>query len=1091
MIKRSKPVMILSLILAGLMLLFFVVSCGNQGTVDPETSETGETDGNESKENPSETMKDTETEKETVDITVRPVMDKSKTYERISRTWMTSPDNQDKEILLANGGEALGNYRFADKSNFIIYQFDLTGAVDPSVSVMIGNNYKIEVSTDKKNWTKVVDWLDDHEPVLDRSNHGEYSFNPFDYSDTYGVIYVRFTDSDPSDGYGACFTQISVSYYRELTEDINIFKLSSEELDMIFDLTDAPVTQPVDKYLLASDGGLIYDPISREKANELKTYKDSECYAGEVKTKAGSVDVTVRYWIPKSVTAYEAVPIRYELSTSVATSSSIYIEATAFEDPSEEDQIYYDLNIPGRVDFEWEYLGYVNATNRTINRPRVLPKVERSKPGSQYPQYETTELIRSGSIPSAAMTWFKFAYTNTGNTVLDGDGNGTFCFEAVLYQKVGNNYIKIKTLENLYSRIFDELYPGETGEVWFTFDGATYLAAGDYRIQINGIVRNEVNEGYGRTIWGGDIYTTDNFDFKVTKEEEDTTPKPVVSVTRRAATRNRWIHKYEEFMSAYDSYLKGSSETQTGTLYLQVAPWTEQIVLKVITSSSNDDTLKGVACEVDVDTDSVKVNLNSECNAYVVLDDGSRFPAITVQSMADMRGNVQLGPDAAETIIANLERFQNAGINVINTTAAFEYDGSFGVNVANNIDACWFSLDVARELGLKVEGWISYPYDSVGNLSQASTLFNAALSGSSYGDADLAKANALNAIWQYQRWGENYWIAGENTIVLDVEDTRGWMRVDYNARHPLSSSSLQSFRLFLMYYYGGDIDALNNEWGSEYQTFQDINPEADATLDHNWWSFKTKDKTFTEWNYAVNFLDCFRTLERIHDYEMVLENLQETMPTAKINMRTEGANWLATVDPSTTNSHYRHVYYSQRRCGIIPELFAGRDVLYAASDYTTLPYTPSEVAELTASSVQNGIVPMLLPQFNRMRDIAINEKYGTNFTYEYNLSGKAVKGAYINTVVSVFEWFKATYENGGVPGLLAQDYLCDGYMTATQEKEIRFFTDKLIEALNTPEGQQWAKNFDQDTSVLPSSSGAYAYTPEYVRSLINAYNKSK
>ena len=123
MVKRSKPVTILSLILAGLMLLSFVVSCGNQGTVDPETSETGETDGNESKENPSETMKDTETEKETVDITVRPVMDKSKTYERISRTGMTSPDNQDKEILLANGGEALGNYRFADKSNFIIYQF--------------------------------------------------------------------------------------------------------------------------------------------------------------------------------------------------------------------------------------------------------------------------------------------------------------------------------------------------------------------------------------------------------------------------------------------------------------------------------------------------------------------------------------------------------------------------------------------------------------------------------------------------------------------------------------------------------------------------------------------------------------------------------------------------------------------------------------------------------------------------------------------------------------------------------------------------------------------------------------------------------
>ena len=170
---------------------------------------------------------------------------------------------------------------------------------------------------------------------------------------------------------------------------------------------------------------------------------------------------------------------------------------------------------------------------------------------------------------------------------------------------------------------------------------------------------------------------------------------------------------------------------------------------------------------------------------------------------------------------------------------------------------------------------------------------------------------------------------------------------------------------------------------------------------------------------------------------MLLDAAKETLPTAKINLRTEGANWLATVDPATDNSHYRHVYYSQRRCAIIPELMAEAGVLYASSDYTTLPYTPGEVAELTASSVENGIVPMVLPQFNRMRDIAINGTYGNDFTYEYNLEG-ATKGVYINTVCSAFEWFRATYENGGVPGILWQDYLCDGYATSTQRKAIAF-----------------------------------------------------
>ena len=126
---------------------------------------------------------------------------------------------------------------------------------------------------------------------------------------------------------------------------------------------------------------------------------------------------------------------------------------------------------------------------------------------------------------------------------------------------------------------------------------------------------------------------------------------------------------------------------------------------------------------------------------------------------------------------------------------------------------------------------------------------------------------------------------------------------------------------------------------------------------------------------------------------------------------------------------------------------------------------------------------MLLPQFNRMRDIAINSTYGTDFSYEYNLEGDT-KGAYINTVCSVYEWFVATYENGGVPGILWQDYLCDGYATSTQRKEIAFFTEKLIEALNTPEGQAWAKNFDQNEAVLAESKGAWTFDREMVEDLI-------
>ena len=1084
---------LIAFMLLAAILLPVLSACG-QAVTGPETEAETETDKGQTVESGAETGPESEkpTESETreveteepVDITIRPVMDENMIYDYVSKTWQTGPSNQDREIMSYDAGNATGNYRFADRDQYIIYKFDLTGAVDPEIKVDIGNNYKIEVSTDRENWTLVYNWLAEHEVVKDRSNHGTYAFKPFDYVNLYGMIYVRFTDADPDDGgWGSCFTSISVGYYQLLSKTTNQFNLDDSGYALLQELLDdLPESEEVDAYTIAYDGGLVYNPISREKADQLDKYASASCTEGTIQAKYGTKDITLKYWIPKNATAYDAVPVKYEITTSGSVTAPIYVDAVA-TDEDKNDPVYYDLLLPGTVDLEWEYLGYVNGTNKAGNRPKNRPDVDNTVLGKQYPQYNTTDLIQSGTVQTADITWFKFAFTNTGDTVLDGDGNGTFCLEAVLYRKENGTYKKVGTLENLYSRIFNPMYPGDVEEVYFTFPDAGRLYVGDYRLEIKGIVRNETVEGYGRTIWGGDVYTTDQFDFTVAAQQTQTEPNEVVARSRKTQpTRNTWLHTYEEFMGSYDSWLRGVASKQADTLYLQCAPWTECVDIKLIIG--NGDTLVSARVPIAIETESLSIKLNKDCNAYVVRPDGTRFPAITVQSMADMRGNVQLGPDAAGNVINNLLRFQSCGINVVNTTAAFEFDSNYGLNIANNIDACWFSLDVMRRLGLKVEGWISYPYNTPGNLTQANSLYKMALTGGGFGDTDLAMAAALNAKWQFLKWGDNYWIGGNDTVVLDLEDTRGWMRVDYNARSPLSSASLQRFRLFLMDLYHKDIDELNEDWGTDYESFQSIDPSADASNDHDWWKFQTSGTTFEEWSLPLALLDCFRTLERAKDYEMILDNLSDTIPTAKINLRTEGANWISVVDPYTENSHYRHVYYSQRRCGIIPELMSRANVLYAHSDYTTLPYTPSEVAELTRNSVSMGIVPMLLPQFNRMRDIAVNSKYGTSFTYEYNLAGDAQRGAYINTLVSVYEWFKATYENGGVPGLLAQDYLCDGYMTSTQYREIQFFTEKLQEAINTPEGQAWSKNFDQNSNVLSGSKGTYSYDADYVDGLI-------
>jgi hypothetical protein len=858
----------------------------------------------------------------------------------------------------------------------------------------------------------------------------------------------------------------------------------------IIHLQVPPSPAPVCAYAIAPDGGLIYNPISREKAAELQKYDGAARKTVELTAMQDTCNetLTAKLRLPTAITAYDAIPIEYEITATADVEQPIHINATAHEERAKTGgACYYDLSLPGRVDVDWEYLGHVVADDHLSHRACLGPDPAKDRPDARYPQYDARPLCRSGSVRQGTLLWFKLRYTNTGNTVLDGDGTGTFCFEGVLYRKAPTgDWEKVAGMENLFQRIVAPVYPGESGEMYFIFNNCYNLPTGEYKVVIDSLVRNETvdPDNYFKNIWAGEVYSQTEFAFTICEQDEETPPPVMVKThVHTQPYHNRWLHKYEEFMTAFDSHLGGmkQGETLRGTMYLQCAPWTDQISVRLMVGDVGEMAAQSVP--VLVESDSVRVTVCPDHQAYVMQKDGTPFPAITAQSMADMRGDVQLGPDAAGNIIDNLLAMKECGVNLINTTQAFEFDGSFGKNRANNIDAFWFSLDVARALGLALEGWTAYPYKTPGTLSQANQLYGENYTGAHYGHPDLAAANAKNALWQYLRWGDNYWIGGKDTIVLDAEDTRGFMRIDYNARWRMDTYSKENFRTYLAQLYG-TVEALNADWGTAYSDFSSIDPEEGVLNDHNQASYKRKDIVFSEWSRPLEILDLFRTEERVRDYQMLLDHVKEAMPTAKFNLRTEGANWIVSVDPTTDNAHYRHVYYSQRRCAAIAEPLQRAGVLFAASDYTTLPYTPSEVATLTRRAVREGVIPMLLPQFDRMRDIAVNARHGNDFSFDYNLCGENVKGAYINTVCSVFEWFRATYENGGVPGILWQDYLCDGYATETQRREIAFFTKKLTEALDSPEGRAWAKTCIHREEVRSGSVGAWTFPKQDVLAAI-------
>ncbi len=1012
-------------------------------------------------------------------------------------------DTEDTSAALSNG------FAITDDPPFFIVRSDSAdrfySTISADIRTAVEENYGFSPAL-KTDWDGKEDNSGRREILVGKTNR-ELSSAAFEklgynqYSITVTDQYIAIV------GYNDETTKMAVEYFIEnyLTGDNKLSLLTAsndclltrdkmylkteEDVQMARELSNVVEPSEVVGYELAADSGLIYNPISREaeKTGTLNKYDGAEQLTATLETDG----VTVTFSVPKNVTAYDAVPIEYTI-TNPKKKTKIHVEANAAQLAEKTgDNVYYDLNMPGTVDLEYEYLGYVAGYNNADVRAKIMADFNDTQ-STQYPHYKLSDLTRSSEVEAADCHWFKFKYTNIGNTILDGDGNGTFCFAPILYVKENGQWVQKATPENIYYRITDDLYPGESGEVWVTFK--MVLPEGDLKIDMNNIVRTETSnpESYGVKIWGGHTYSATTLEFTVKKDAALVEPK----LTKKKAakpSRNTWLHTYEEFMSSFDTWLKFTEETVTSTMYVQPAPWSDSITLKLMIG--NEDNLVSVTLPVVVESDSLKIEFNPDNENYVILEDGTRFPAITAQSMADMRGNVQQGPDAAGNVINMLLDMQESGINLVTTTAAFEYDMSGGTGISDNVDAFWFSADVMRELGLTMEGAVTYPYESSGNINKAIWIDHnriTALQGEGISNEKLlALANGIKSVYQFRRWGDNYWIGANDTIVLSVEDTRGWMRVDFNARYKMTDAQKNSFRIFLNEMYGS-IEAVNEAWGTDYESFEAIDPEVGTTDDHGWRQYKNGNAPFEEWSRATADLDTFRTYDRIQNYVDVINEIEATMPKTRLNLRTEGANWMVSVDPNTDNSHYRHVYYSQRRNAMIAEIMSKADVLYSHSDYTTLPYTPSEVAELTKASVESGIIPMLLPQFNRMRDIASNKKWGNDFTYEYNTTGDTKKGAYISTVCSVYTWYKATYENGGVPGILWQDHLCDGYATSTQMKEIAFFTQKLREALDTPEGREWATNFENNSEeILGGSKAINSFDAKYIADLVAKYQAER
>ena len=825
-----------------------------------------------------------------------------------------------------------------------------------------------------------------------------------------------------------------------------------------------PAPSPIDSYSIHEDGGLIYNPLfnlansTGQLAKYTKVQKEQKSIIMD--------NYTLTYEVPGKSIGYDVVPIPYKVKWTGKPAFPLAIEATAFEEQSRRNgKDLFDLALPGNLDLEVEYLGSITAHMKPGARHNLKPDFT-DEPGI-YPAFERSPMVRSGIVESGDIIWFQFRVKNTGNTILDPEGFGGWGIDPQLMKKDEKNVYRYHSMHyNWHVRDCKYLYPGESHDFWVNCTSSKrkesyHIEPGEYKINFYTYYRCYKEWNDGLNYWDGARMYNLEMPVVISEKPKEAPVAPLKVLIKNGGQEDkitRYIHTLEEFMTSFDCWQKPpvDSDSIMGTLYLQVAPWTKDVILKLI--STNPVQCRTMSSSIIVDN--TELTLKPKLHpGNCLVENGKRIPVVYTQLMSDMRANIQVSPWPEDYIRNDIRKMKECGVNVYGTTAMpWLYNDFKNPDINHNGDAMKYSLDIARKEGLKLEAFGAYPYDrsstatTYKNLTNDTIDFDIFSGRISHADPNIAKANTAISIYQFKRWGDAYAMFESGKIPFTTgEDTRGWMRQDLHIRHSIGELSKIAFREWLRNKYS-KIEKLNTVWNTGYPCFDEIDPEANASANIFGYRYLNQENIFHDWNKPMADFDEWRTAQRIDNYRKSLELIRDEVPQAVLLLRTEGANAIIDgLNPADPNPHYRHIYYSQRRVAAIGGQMKKSKVLSYHSDYTTIPYTPTELRRITGMGVNQGIIPAWLPQFDNMRDIAINSKYGTDYKVNFN-ADQPVRGAMMHVLCPIYPWYKAVIEEGGIPGLLWEDLECDGFVTETQERELIFYKGKMEEYLSSPEG---------------------------------------
>ena len=808
--------------------------------------------------------------------------------------------------------------------------------------------------------------------------------------------------------------------------------------------------------------GVEYTALSdaARKAGRLDIYKEAP--VSKETLELGGNRITIE--VPRTARGYDSVPVSFTLQQRTEDGRSVAVEAVAFEDVDRGGgRALYDLAIPGDMKVNIEYLGSIGANE--VSDGYVPLSADGKSAASPFPPFKRDEMVLSSEIKPAHLVWFKFRVTNTGDTILDPEGLGGCLVEPRLVKLDGDKKEVWSCFPvNRFIRFLEYLYPGDSVELWVNFstpnDSILWrwgLDEGSYRIDFRMVSRFYNRFEWGTNIWGGTEFAKLTVPIEVKKNPGQVAVRGELKLNDVENTPTIF-DTFEEFMTSFKIYPTSvTGEPKKDTMYLQVAPWTRHVVVKLILLNPKEIVTAKIPIEVTDETLEIKYNPD---NIMVVNKGGVEEPVFLAQAMPGMRTGITHNPFPEEYMLKNLQEMKELGVNVIINTS-----GDWHIpEIGGRKEILWqaasykYFYDVlVRQMDMKVMGWSLYPPSAKHWYDFAEILLGKKIAysktGSGYGghsetvdmgDPAVPEVIATWAKFNYTRWGDYWFAAKDGRVPIDMEDSWGWMRDDINCRYRIGPLAIERFREWVRDKYGS-IEKVNEVWGASYVSFDEIDPEKDQGEEGDGIGtagpiYNRQDNVFHEWNAALEDFDVFRTELKMEILRKANELIREFIPKGEIELRCEGANPIIEGDGDSDNMHWRYIYYSQRRNAMVYDVVKRENVLHFFSDYATLPYTVDEWRLAMREMVRGGFVPGYLPQFDHMRDIVLNSCYGREYQLHYNLD-KPSQGIMVHCLMAAYPWWKATYEEGGAPGILWEDYMCDGFATETQKRELKLLRE--------------------------------------------------